>query len=466
MVKGKTWMIAVSVLLLLSAPAVAVAQTDAPPTFTGDLWSRPRLTGDWFGGRDWLAKRGVTFDLDLTQVLQGVMSGGRDTGVNYDGYVNYDLKADTGKMGLWPGGFFEIKAITTYGTYANNEAGGTVPVNILGLLPEPGENTTTALMNLTFAQFLSPKFGIFAGKVYTLGGDDNAFAHNWNTQFLNTALNFNIVLNFVPFSAYGGGFIFLPWKGSIFTVSVIDPDDEGTQNDITKAFENGVFVNAEGRVTIKPFGLVGHQDLGFIWSNKERFSLNQDPSNLARLLVSKRFPRLEDPGPLLRRFLEHFFPQLLVPVVPPNQESSTWAVYYNFDQYLWSPKGSPDKGVGLFFRFGISDGNPNPVKYAYNVGVSANGVVPGRPNDNMGVGWGRTQFSSEFLPFLRQRLGLGLNVEDAVEMYYNAVLTPWLNLAVDLQVVESALSKKLGSNGRLESMDTAVVGALRMYVRF
>jgi porin len=274
------------------------------------------------------------------------------------------------------------------------------------------------------------------------------------------------VLNFVPFSAYGGGFIFIPWKDSLFTVSVIDPDGEGTQNDITKAFEHGVMVNAEGRVTIKPFGLVGHQDLGFIWSNKERFSLNQDPSNLARLLLSKRFPRLQDPGPLLRRFIEHFFPQLLVPVVPPNQESSTWAVYYNFDQYLWSPKGSPDKGVGLFFRFGISDGNPNPVKYAYNVGVSANGVVPGRPNDNMGVGWGRTQFSSEFLPFLRQSLGLGLNVEDAVEMYYNAVLTPWLNLAVDLQVVESALSKKLGSNGRLENMDTAVVGALRMYVRF
>jgi hypothetical protein len=46
------------------------------------------------------------------------------------------------------------------------------------------------------------------------------------------------------------------------------------------------------------------------------------------------------------------------------------------------------------------------------------------------------------------------------------VLTPWLNLAVDLQVVESALSKKLGSNDRLENMDTAVVGALRMYVRF
>jgi hypothetical protein len=36
----------------------------------------PRLTGDWFGGRDWLSKHGVDLDLDLTQVLQGVARGG------------------------------------------------------------------------------------------------------------------------------------------------------------------------------------------------------------------------------------------------------------------------------------------------------------------------------------------------------------------------------------------------------
>ena len=58
------------------SPYAAMAQIDPPPTYAGDLWSRPRLTDDWFGGRDWLAKRGVTFDLDLNQVLHGVGSGG------------------------------------------------------------------------------------------------------------------------------------------------------------------------------------------------------------------------------------------------------------------------------------------------------------------------------------------------------------------------------------------------------
>ena len=462
---GRAWIPALSLATLAWAPAVATAQITPPPTYGGDLWSRPRLTGDWFGGRDWLSKHGVDFDLDLTQVLQGVASGGRDTGVDYDGFVNYELNLNSEKMGLWPGAFLKLKAITTYGTYVNQESGATVPVNVLSILPEPSANTNTALMNLSIAQFLSPKFGIFAGKLYTLTGDDNAFAHNFDKQFLNTALNFNTTLALVPFSAYGGGLVFLPWKGAVFSVVVIDPDGTGTANDITKAFENGVGVNAEGRVEIKPFGLVGHQDLGFYWSDETRFSLTQDPSNLARLLLSKRFPRLDDPGPILRRLVDRFFPQLLVPVKPANTEPSTWSVYYNFDQYLWSPQGSPDKGVGMFFRFGISDGNPNPIKYAYNVGMSANGVVPGRPNDNMGVGWARTQYSSQFVPFLRQQLHIGMDTEDAVEMYYNAVITPWLNVSADLQVVDSALTKAL-FNGRLVNVDTAVVGALRMYLRF
>lgn len=61
-------------------------------------------------------------------------------------------------------------------------------------------------------------------------------------------------------------------------------------------------------MAINPFGLAGHQLLGFTYSNKERASLNQDPTNIARGLLQGRFPRLTDPGPVLRRILERFFP--------------------------------------------------------------------------------------------------------------------------------------------------------------
>ena len=67
---------------------------------------------------------------------------------------------------------------------------------------------------------------------------------------------------------------------------------------------------------------------------------------------------------------------------------------------------------------------------------------------------------------LRQQLGLGLEREDAIELFYDVAVTSWLNTTLDLQIIEPALTKNLSSSGRLESAETAVVAGLRMYVRF
>jgi len=185
------------------------------------------------------------------------------------------------------------------------------------------------------------------------------------------------------------------------------------------------------------------------------------------MLLDSQFPALADPGPLLRRFLERFFPQLLTPVQPARTENSTWAIYYGFDQYFWQPSGDPKRGIGMFFTFGASDGIVNPVKYSYNVGIGGNGIVPGRPNDNFGVGWARADLTSNFVPFLRTQLHLGLDHDDVVEMYYNAWLTSWLGATLDLQIVSPALKKSPNSSGAgLKDVDTAVVGGIRLYVRF
>jgi len=132
--------------------------------------------------------------------------------------------------------------------------------------------------------------------------------------------------------------------------------------------------------------------VGGLWSNKTRISLIQDPSNVANFLLKEKFPLLGNPGPILERILERFAPGLLNPVRPANKEDSTWAVFYGFDQYFWQPAGDPKRGIGLFFNFGASDGDANPVKYSYATGIGGNGVIPGRKSDNFGVGWARTQF--------------------------------------------------------------------------
>jgi porin len=451
--------------ILILAETVSAQPQDIPSTWGGSFWDRPRLTGSWFGLRDAMGQKGVVLDLDLLVTPQGVVSGGRNTEADFWGNTEYTLNVDTQKLGLWPGGFLNVNAISGFGETVDNASGALLAPNLATLLPDFG-NSGTGLMNLSFMQFLSPKFGIIIGKLSALSSDDNAFAHDFHSQFLYSGLNFNMAAALFPLSAYGGGLIFLPWERAQFAVSVIDPSGTPTNNDISEAFRDGVLVGGEGRITITPFGLVGHQLVGFGWSNKTRVSLEQDPTNIANALLKEQFPRLSDPGPVLRRILERFFPELLVPVVPLNRTSDTWVVYYNFDQYLWSPKDHSDRGIGLFFRFGASDGVANPVKWAYNVGFGGNGIVPGRPRDTFGLGWARTELSDNFVPFLRQRLGLGLDKEDAVEMYYNASLTPWLGATLDLQIIDQALKKQLDSSGRLTGMGTAVVAGLRLYVRF
>lgn len=54
-------------------------QPAQPDTLGGGLMSRPRLTGNWFGLRDDMARKGVTLDVDLYWMPQTIMSGGKDT---------------------------------------------------------------------------------------------------------------------------------------------------------------------------------------------------------------------------------------------------------------------------------------------------------------------------------------------------------------------------------------------------
>jgi len=453
-------------LALLVAPDLARAQpVDVPDTWGGDIWSRPRLTGDWGGLRDDLGKMGIVFDVDLLATPQDVVSGGRSTGGDLWSNVDYTLNIDTQKLGLWPGGFIKISADTGFGSNVFQDAGTIVPVNTAALIPAPNDRTT-ALMNATLTQFLSTKFGLVAGKINTLDLTETEFYGNYRTQFLNTAFVFPITLSQIPISAYGGGLIVLPRDDILLSALALDANGTPTDDSLGKAFSDGAMVMGNGRATVKPFDLVGHQSVGFSWSDKDRLSLTQDPSNIARSLLIDRFPLLASPGPVLTDILQRFFPSLLVPIQPATRASSTWSINYAFDQYFWQPDDDPKHGIGLFFAFGASDGNPNPVKYAFITGIGGKGVVPGRADDSFGLGVARTQFSSDFVPFLVQRLNLGLEHEDAIEMYYNASITQWLNATADLQIIDPALKKARSSSLQLTSVGTTVVAGARLRVRF
>jgi porin len=452
-------------LLFTAGAACALGPVAVPETWGGSLATRERLTGNWGGVRDDLGRKGVVLDVDMQLTPQVVMSGGRDDGTEIWGSAIYTLNLDTGKAGWWPGGFLNVKAESSFGNAGYADVGAIAPPNLSTLVPN-GVHSDTGLESLSFTQFLSTKFGLMLGKIYTLDLLAGEFYGNFHTQFMNTSMSLPIVSAMVPLSAYGGGAVFLPTENISVVAMALDPSGTVMNNDIGDAFDDGVLVMGALSVKVAPYGLVGHQTVTGMWSDKTRLSLTQDPSNVARALLFARFPRLGDPGPILEKIFERYFPGLLVPVQPPNQESETWYVSYGFDQYLWQPAGDPKRGIGVFFNVGGSDGNPNPLDFSVLVGLGGNGVVPGRPRDTFGIGWARTEFSNDFFPFLRTQLNLGLDQEDVVELYYNASITPWLNISPSIQIIDSALERKRGLAGNLESLDTAGVFYLRTYIRF
>ena len=161
------WMFLLGLPLLVAPISARTQPVDVPATWGGDIWSRSRLTGDWGGLRDELGRKGVVFDVDLLLTPQDVMSGGRKTGGVFWGNADFTLNVDTGKLGLWPGGFLRVSADSGFGGDVFHNPGTTVPISTAALLPGPNDQTT-ALMGATFTQFLGTKFGLFLGKINML----------------------------------------------------------------------------------------------------------------------------------------------------------------------------------------------------------------------------------------------------------------------------------------------------------
>jgi porin len=419
------------------ASAELYAGEASPPTpYSGDVWTRSTLTGDWGGLRNQLAEKGVTLDLSVTQVGQGVVRGGKSGAWQYGGRGDIVMNIDSQKLGLWPGAFLNLEAEGNWASSVNRNSGALMPVNNSQILPLPGENFD--LISLNFSQFLSPYFGLTIGKYATVtatSGDMNEFAHGkGDTQFMNMAFNFNPILAFtVPYSTLGTGVIVLPTKDpkeAIVSVMVLQANGKPNTSGFGDLDGNKITLAAEGRVRTDFFSLTGHQLFGTSFSNKKLISIDQRLSSIVetRALDGKK---------------------------------GTWNLYYNFDQYLYEPKKGADRGVGLFGRLSVSDGDPNFMKFFGSFGVGGKGAFDSRPLDQFGLGY---YFINNANPTIQGpiRTRNFLRDEYGFEAYYNFAITPWLQLTPDIQVVRGAQKDQIsigsGPLGLLPRIDRKSIG--------
>lgn len=441
-----------------SQPAGMPSLIQTLPDYSGDIWNRSFMLGDWGGARTELAEHGILFEFDLTQIIQGNAHGGKDTSnaFRYSGSVDYTLRFDTARMGLWPGGLITLSGETIFGQSVNSKAGAISPVNTDALFPFPDDSGLTTLSEFSITQALSEKLVITAGKLNVLQGDDNVFAHSEKTQFLNTAFRVNPVLfTASPYTAMGGGVILLPTDWLTITTFVLDNDPEGdaSRTGFNTAFHGRNWLSVAQEFTFKwnPFGKPGHQRFGWFWTTRDFLDFSVDPRiNLpVRFFTQRLLPRQLVPRPLRAiRFADRIYSG-----VELDTKTSDWGVYYNFDQYLYTEPDDPEQGWGIFGRFGYDGGGANIFSSFYSAGVGGKGVIPGRDNDTFGFGYYYADFTND-LPD-----ALHIDGEQGVELFYNIEITPWLHITPDLQVI-------INPGGGFGDRDVAIVYGVRAQMTF
>ena len=401
------------------------AKTVPPPKdYSGDFWTRPALTGDWGGARNDLAKKGLTIDLSLTQTLQGNLGGGQKFTWPYQGSTDLFINIDTGKMGLWPGGFIKIHAENRFGN-ANRYTAALMPGNTDSLFPVPGEDTAT-LSEVVYTQFLSPKFAVTMGKMQPR--DTNVFSHSETEQFMGMPFVFNPALaTTLPMDFLGAGIVVFPTDWLTVTALVVDSEGEANTSGFDTAFDGGTSVFNTWEFKVEPCGLPGHQRLGWTWSDRSQVLLGQNPRLILRNILMGLPPMLQ-------------------------RRSRDWSFLYDFDQYLYTVEDDPDRGIGVFGRFGLTDGKTNPIQHFYSIGVGGKGLIPGRANDTFGVGYYYVNLSSDLPRIIRNRT----EDEQGVELYYNIAVTPWLHITPDLQIIDPVRS----------GLGTTTVFGVRMQMDF
>jgi porin len=208
----------------------------------------------------------------------------------------------------------------------------------------------------------------------------------------------------------------------------LDPNNTPTTTGFDTFFDRGVSLVVMANLPTKFMDRPGHQGIGGSYSNSSYTALDDLPYFLAERLRGE------------------------VPPLPV--ETGSWSLAYSFDQAVFVDPCDPKRSWGVFGNLGISDGNPNPIRWFANVGVGGASPLASRKLDTFGIGYYYLGVSDSLKNFAPRLVPLG--DEQGVEVFYNVGVTPWFHITPDLQVVLPTR----------ERVDTSLVLGLRAKVDF
>jgi porin len=400
------WCLATGLWWCLAGVALA-ADPPQPYVEEPQYEMAPHLLGSEDGFRERLADAGLTILADNTGFYIGNTNGGFAQAFDYAGHGDYCVIADGGKLGVHEGLYLKLRAEHRYGETIVGNVGCFISPTLIADLPVYGSEEVY-LTNVLLTQELTDAFSVFAGKMDTLDGDMNAFAHGrGKTQFSNMGFIFNpIVGATVPYSTLGAGFVFHPDDGPMVMVTVLNSNDTTATSGFDTLFSDGLLLSAAVRVPTNFLDRPGHQLLGGTWNSRTYTSL-----------AEAYIP----------------YPDVAIPTT-----RGSWCLYWNFDQFLFVDPADDARGWGPFGRAGIADANTSPIDAFLSVGLGGNVLGRMRRDDTFGVGWYWASSSPQIGSLITSQFG-PVGDGQGIECFYNYALTPAVRITPDVQYVVPAL---------------------------
>jgi len=404
----------------LLAPLQARAQAPTDGALSQSLWTRDTLGGEWGGFRSALGQHGILFDFWATGFYQDLLEGAGNDDGDYNGRVDLMINGDTGKLGLWQGGGLHAHVTYRSGDLQGFRGGALFPVHTSGLLPLGSKDDVVAT-----SLYVSQRFGdatrLMLGKIDAIDLlASHPFFGGWGTDRF-WSLPFVAPPSGVVPPVIMGGVLTHSFAPYALTAMVFDPNDQTTNYSFNRLFEDGVNVS-----------------LGLSWSGE--LAQRKSGAGITATYSTAEGTDWSQVG------------------LPPGSQTTTNQGSYNvaveLSHVLVESASVPGKGLGLYAKAAIADGNPNPFRRSFVGGVAGHAIVPRRPLDYFGVGCFYYDLSNELQDAVAP-VG-SLKDEQGIEAYYTLVPTPWLQLSANLQWVNPA-------NGASEQM---WLGGLRARLAF
>lgn len=401
------------------------------PDYSGDLWTRSHLTGDWGGLRQDWANHGVTMEFDWYQSYQDIVDGGVREESEFSTNLDYRLKFDLMRMGVVPGALVTVRAQSRFGNTVNDASGLLLPVNMYSAFPFGDGDVAFTITELNWTQFLSEKVGILVGKITTTGTANEFMGGEGRSQFMNMQLSFPAtVAQLAPYSTLAVSAFWMPSPSWTVTTTLMNLEDASTSSgfeDIGDGTTWATNVDYLGSLNELPGGGTFAFYYGFDADFARIGGLNIDPGT----------------------------------GVSTKSKSEAWAMSWSGWQYLLVEKGSGTvdprngrqdlQGLGVFAQIGIADKDTNPISWSIAGGFSGRGSIPRRDNDTWGVGY----FYND-LQDLDRRLIVFEDSVSGLEVYYDIALIGSASLTLDAQWLKSAFP----------SVDDATILGARLNVSF